>query len=131
MSLRGVPEGVGQAQPAAAVAAVLFEVVGDVMGPMEREPGTGITAELVCGACRRWRDLREDTLYADKEHRPGPLLGTTSYDWAGRGATAVWRAERQVCPAVLLGLAGRPHRTGGRRRMVCRWCGWGSAPDDG
>ena len=97
MSLRGVPEGGGRAQPAAAVAAVLFEVVGDVMAPMERERGTGITAELVCGACRRWHDLHQDTLHADKEHRSGPLLGTTSYDRAGRGATAVWRAERQVC----------------------------------
>ncbi|WP_329374346.1 hypothetical protein [Streptomyces sp. NBC_01483] len=76
---------------------MLFEVVGDVMAPMEREPGTGITAELVCGACRRWRALHQDTIHTDKEHLSGPLLGTTSYDWAGRGGTAVWRAERQVC----------------------------------
>jgi len=44
-----------------------------------------------------WQDLYQDTLHADEEHRSELLRGTTSYDWAGRGGTAVWRAERRVC----------------------------------
>ncbi|MER5698787.1 hypothetical protein ABT255_17705 [Streptomyces mirabilis] len=43
-----------------------------------------------------WHDLYQDTLHADEEHRARLLHGTTSYDWTGRGGTAVWRAERQV-----------------------------------
>lgn len=42
-----------------------------------------------------WHLLHQDTLHADDAHRAW-LRGTTSYDWTGRGGTAVWRAQRQV-----------------------------------
>jgi len=73
-----------------------FQVAANIA----RDLLTGVQADanerLLQEEGEAWDLLHQDTLHADEEHRAHLQRGTTSYDWSGRGGTAVWRAERQV-----------------------------------
>ncbi|WP_331732331.1 hypothetical protein OG613_47815 (plasmid) [Streptomyces sp. NBC_00015] len=54
--------------------------------------------QALCEQDKPWDKLYQDLLQVDdrEERRLRRRQGSTSYDWTGRGGTAVWRARRRV-----------------------------------
>lgn len=73
-----------------------FQVAANIARELLTGPQAEDNERLLHEEGEAWHDLYQDTLHADEGHRVRLLRGTTSYDWAGRGGTAVWRAERRV-----------------------------------
>ncbi|WEH12280.1 hypothetical protein [Streptomyces sp. VNUA24] len=74
-----------------------FQVAANIARDLLTGPQAEDNERLLHEEGEAWNDLYQDTLHADERHRARMLRGTTSYDWAGRGGTAVWRAERRIC----------------------------------
>ncbi|MEU0169023.1 hypothetical protein ABZ214_26830 [Streptomyces iakyrus] len=103
----GTPAGDSDTKHLLAVATALEENVAwhsparfQVAANLARELLTGPQADanerLLHKDGEDWNDLYLDTLYADEDRRAHLQRGLLSYDWSGRGGSAVWRAERQV-----------------------------------
>ncbi|MEU9211208.1 hypothetical protein AB0D27_25510 [Streptomyces sp. NPDC048415] len=73
-----------------------FQVAANIARDRLTGPQAEANERLLYEEGEAWELLHQDTLHADEEHRAHLRRGTTSYDWSGRGGTAVWRAERQV-----------------------------------
>ncbi|WP_030872361.1 hypothetical protein [Streptomyces sp. NRRL S-37] len=61
-------------------------------------PGAEQREQALCEQGKPWDKLYQTLLQADdrEERRWRRRHGSTSYDWTGRGGTAVWRARRRV-----------------------------------
>ncbi|MEU1424984.1 hypothetical protein [Kitasatospora sp. NPDC005751] len=102
------PEDDGSAQRVLSVAKALendvawhssarHQVMANIARDMLTGPDARANEKLLHGQnTEDWYDLYQDTLHAAGYRREGLLRGATSYDWTGRGGTAVWRAYRRV-----------------------------------
>ncbi|MEU1690053.1 CopG family transcriptional regulator [Streptomyces hirsutus] len=73
-----------------------FEVAANIARTMLRGLPVARTSEqLLYEQGAEW-DATRRTLRQDGPARKQALRGLTSYDWTGRGGSAVWRAERRV-----------------------------------
>lgn len=73
-----------------------FKVVANIARSLLTGPGASDNECLLYEQKANWQELYQDTLHAAGDRRARLLEGTTSYDFSGRGGTAVWRARRQV-----------------------------------
>ncbi|MFF1680786.1 hypothetical protein ACFVYG_32705 [Streptomyces sp. NPDC058256] len=73
-----------------------FRVAANIARDLLTGPEAAAKERVLHEDGEAWHLLHQDTLRADEEHRSWLLRGTTTYDFTGRGGTAVWRAERQV-----------------------------------
>lgn len=73
-----------------------FQVATNVARDLLTGPQADANERMLQEEGEAWNELHQDTLHADEGRRAYLQRGTTSYDWSGRGGTAVWRAERQV-----------------------------------
>ncbi|WP_405566561.1 hypothetical protein OG317_00035 [Streptomyces sp. NBC_01167] len=73
-----------------------FQVATNLARSMLTGPDAVANEQMLYEQRNEWSELYQDTLQADEDQRAYLLQGTTSYDWTGRGGTAVWRAERRV-----------------------------------
>ncbi|MCX5443914.1 hypothetical protein [Streptomyces sp. NBC_00063] len=73
-----------------------FQVAANIARDLLTGPQAEDNERLLQEEGEAWNELHQDTLHADEGRRAYLQRGTTSYDWSGRGGTAVWRAERLV-----------------------------------
>jgi len=79
-------------------AATRFETATALARRFLTGPGAEEREQALCEQDKPWDKLYQDLLRADdrEERRWRRRHGSTSYDWTGRGGTAVWRARRRV-----------------------------------
>lgn len=79
-------------------AATRFETATALARRFLTGPGAEEREQSLCEQDKPWDKLYQDLLKADdrEERRWRRRHGSTSYDWTGRGGTAVWRARRRV-----------------------------------
>ncbi|WP_431884217.1 hypothetical protein [Micromonospora gifhornensis] len=73
-----------------------FQVAANVARDMLSGVNASANEQLLFEQRAKWNELRLDLLHPGGATRERYLLGTSSYDWSGRGGSAVWRAERRV-----------------------------------
>ncbi|MFE1198144.1 hypothetical protein ACFW6E_36295 [Streptomyces olivaceoviridis] len=73
-----------------------FQITANIARDLLTGPQAEANERLLQEEGEDWNELHQDTLHVDGRRLAELRRGTTSYDWSGRGGTAVWRAERQV-----------------------------------